>query len=86
MLCIPETAPLVERAVGLLDPGASIKALCFGGGEWCENVFDLLGDVDPTDCPEPYTTSDISEETAVIFWSSGTTGHPKVRKMTMRLK
>ena len=74
VLCVPEFSSLVERAVGLLDPTTTIRALCFGETPWCENAFDLLDGVDPADCPEPYTTNDTKGETVVIFWTSGTTG------------
>ena len=39
----------------------------------------LLEKADPSQAPEPvaFTEQELRDETAVIFWTSGTTGMPK---------
>ena len=48
--------------------------MCLGQAEGCENLFDLLKDIDENDAKEAVEIEDLSKENLIIFWSSGTTG------------
>ncbi len=54
----------------------AIQAFCFGEASdgWCPDLTDELEAADPEESPEPFVTKTPKKETAIIFWTSGTTG------------
>ena len=51
-----------------------VKIVCLGKTDGCENLFDLLSEVDEKDAKKAVEIEDVSKENLIIFWSSGTTG------------
>ena len=55
------------------------QVLCLGEQKGCIDLMPLLEKADPSQAPEPvaFSEQELRDETAVIFWTSGTTGMPK---------
>lgn len=72
--CTPQTAPSVKEAVQLVTPDILTKICSLGDVEGCKNLTRNLALVDVEKSPEPYSASNLEDEIAIVFWSSGTTG------------
>ena len=76
MICTPELSSKVRNAAKKSNFASNndVKIVCLGESEGCENLFQLLEEVDENDAKSPVETEDVNNENLIIFWSSGTTG------------
>lgn len=82
VICTAETRKVVFKAVQNAEMILPHKIKLFSFGRTqnsennCENVIELLEKVNDDESPIPVnlTDSELDKETAIIFWTSGTTG------------
>ena len=77
VICVPETAEKVIKAVELSNFSQTTKVFSFEPVQGCINLQTLLQFANPNEVPEPVDASDIIQDVLLVFWSSGTTGLPK---------
>jgi acetyl-CoA synthetase/medium-chain acyl-CoA synthetase len=76
VITIPELASRVEEAVEILGGSSPLKACIAAGGAWRPGWY---GFADLLDGSEEFETADTeSDEMALLYFTSGTTGGPKM--------
>lgn len=75
---MPDTSEKVKEAVDKYrdETGVDVTMYCFGAAQGFRNMLALLEDFDPEQAPPPVTLDDkgLESKTALVFWTSGTTG------------
>ena len=76
LICTPELSATLKSGAHKSKYASNndITIVCLGESEGCENLFDLLENVDENEASDPAIIDDASNDNLVIFWSSGTTG------------
>ena len=82
VLCTPETHEKVADAIKISKKfiAHQIQEFCFGKLETsstdCQDIISMLDEINLHDAPVPVEFSDeeLDTETAIVFWTSGTTG------------
>ena len=77
VVTIPEVAPRVEEAIESLGNSTTLKACVSAGGGWQPGWYGFEDLLDGA--PEDFETADTrSDEMALLYFTSGTTGGPKM--------
>ncbi|TRY63736.1 hypothetical protein TCAL_04290 [Tigriopus californicus] len=76
LICTPDTKDLAVEALNMVDRPQDIQAFCLGPNDMFEDLSATLKNIDSIECPDPVDV-DTNSDVPIVFWSSGTTGHPK---------
>ncbi|XP_059093403.1 luciferin 4-monooxygenase-like isoform X1 [Tigriopus californicus] len=76
LICNSETKQLAMEALKLADRPQDVQTFCLGPNDVFEDLLDHMKNIDPIQCPDPVDV-DTESDVPLVFWSSGTTGHPK---------
>ena len=82
VLCTPQTHKKVADAIEISKKSMAhpIKVFCFGklktSSTDCQDILSMLDEINLHNAPVPVEFSDeeLDTETAIVFWTSGTTG------------